>query len=324
MIPLILMYFGIYLLAFTFSWGIAESIHTHLVILLGIFVVLLGYVFAFFWKNDVFFDISRFHLIFSYMTLFIIGVYYFFYRDSMSVLDPVFSLVVLGFSVFFFSYEKKWRREVFHFFLLSLFFVYEILLLFFFPGISLVFLVGFGALLAVLLFENVQENNFFGPFLESSRVFFLSSLLVFSGVLVGLVFLDFSAVYFLLPIMVFLFSVHIRFQNIISYGGAIFLLYFLYGFLCISLLSVNSLVTTLLFIFLFPAILIGNTYFWEEKQSNDFMILHYSSIAFSLLFFVYSLIFVFWNTEILLLFTAFSVFLLAFLFILSYFRFHTR
>lgn len=213
---------------------------------------------------------------------------------------------------------------MFHFFLLSLFFVYEILLLFFFPGISLVFLVGFGALLAVLLFENVQENNFFGPFLESSRVFFLSSLLVFSGVLVGLVFLDFSAVYFLLPIMVFLFSVHIRFQNIISYGGAIFLLYFLYGFLCISLLSVNSLVTTLLFIFLFPAILIGNTYFWEEKQSNDFMILHYSSIAFSLLFFVYSLIFVFWNTEILLLFTAFSVFLLAFLFILSYFRFHTR
>lgn len=149
-------------------------------------------------------------------------------------------------------------------------------------------------------------------------------MLLFSGVLSLLVFQDFAAVYFLFPVMLFLFSVHIRFSNLIAYGSAIYLLYFLYGFLFISLLSVESLLTSLIFIFLFPIILIGNTYFWDEKQPHDFIILHYSSIGFSGIFFVYAGTFIFWNTEHSLLFTAFSVFLLAFLFTLSYFRFHTR
>lgn len=204
-----------------------------------------------------------------------------------------------------------------------MYFVYEILLLYFFPDISLLFLVGFSAILGILLFENSHENNFFGPFLESSRVFFLSSVLLFATILMGLIFVEFNAIYFLIPIMVFLFSVHVRFSNIISYIGGLILLYFVYAFVFISLVSVVSIFTTLLFIFLFPTLLIANTYFWDQKEPHDYYILHYSSIAFSIVFFLYSGIFVFAESGNTLVFTAFSVFLLALQFSLSYFRFRS-
>lgn len=58
-IPLVLTYLGIYILAFTFSGTIAESIHAHLMIFLAIFTIFLGYIFAFSWKNEIFFWYSR-------------------------------------------------------------------------------------------------------------------------------------------------------------------------------------------------------------------------------------------------------------------------
>ncbi len=101
-LPLVLMYIGIYLLAFTFTGTIRESISVHIMIFLGIYGVFVGYMLTFYWKNDVFFDISRFHLLYSYLTLIIIGIYFYFFPTDINLLHIVFSGVVLGYSLFFF------------------------------------------------------------------------------------------------------------------------------------------------------------------------------------------------------------------------------
>lgn len=139
-IPLVLTYLGIYILAFTFSGSIAESLHTHLLILLAIFCIFLGYMFSFHWKHPVFFDVLGFHLVFSYITLILIAIYYFFFRDAISWIDAVFTLVTMGFSIFFFENDEKNRREFFYPFLVSLFFAVVTVVLFVIPKISLTWL----------------------------------------------------------------------------------------------------------------------------------------------------------------------------------------
>lgn len=156
-VPLVLTYLGIYILAFTFSGTLAQSIHIHMLIFLAIFSIFLGYTFSFEWKNDVFFDILNFHLLFSYITLLIVGGYYLVFPDSVGIIDVVFVMVALGFSVFFFSYEKKRRVEFFYCFLASIFLGAEIVLFFLFPSIDLYMLIGALALLALLLFEQSEK-----------------------------------------------------------------------------------------------------------------------------------------------------------------------
>lgn len=138
-IPLLLTYLGIYILAFTFSGSIAQSLHTHLLIFLAIFCVFLGYIISFSdsWKNPVFFDVLNFHLLFSYITLIIIAVYYYFFRETISWIDAIFSLATIVFSAFFFQNDDKKRREVFYAFLVSIFFALAIILLFLYSAMQL-------------------------------------------------------------------------------------------------------------------------------------------------------------------------------------------
>ena len=133
----------------------------------------------------------------------------------------------------------------------------------------------------------------------------------------------FHFVYFLPVFVIFLVSIHIRYSNYISYSIAIVVLFFLYSYLFSSLLSLPDLLSALLFIFFFSLCIIGNTYFWEERYPYDFSLLHYSSIGFSMITALYSLFFVAWGAG-LTLFLACSLFLLAALFLLSYFRFQYR
>lgn len=322
-IPLVLTYIGIYILAFTFSWNVAESIHAHLIIFLGIFTIFLGYTFAFEWKNSVFFDILGFHLLFSYITIIAIGIFYFFSRENLGILDVIFTIVTIGFSVFFFNFETKYRKEFFVNFLISLFLALEIFLIFFFREIVLHMIIGAFGLFSILLFESSEKYKFFQPFFHLSRVFSLFVILGATALLSLLIFWNFSSIYFLLIFAVFLFSVHVRFSNIISYSMAIFVVYFLYGFVFLSLLSTESPLSSLLFIFFFPLLVIGNTYFWEEKQKYDFAIIHYSSIAFAWIFFLYTILFMNWEKST-FIFSSFGFLLLALLFFLSYFRFYKK
>lgn len=293
-IPLVLTYLGIYILAFTFSASISQSIQTHLLIFLAIFAIFLGYIFSFSWKNEVFFHVLGFHLVFSYITLAIIGVYYFFARELISWVTVIFSLVTIGFSYFFFLFDTKYRKEFFMCFLVSVFIVLKILLLFLFPALSLYVLLGVLGIFAIILFEVSEKHAFFAPFLKVSRIFFLSVVLGVVALLSVLIFWNFSSIYFLLVFVLFLLSVHMRFSNVVAYGAAIATVFWLYGFVFVSLLSVHSVFNSLIFIYFLSLLAIGNTYFWKEKQQYDFMILHYVSIAFSAIGFGYALIFLDW------------------------------
>ncbi len=322
-LPLVLVYIGIYLLAFTFTGTIRESISVHIMIFLGIYGIFVGYMLTFYWKNDVFFDISRFHLLYSYLTLIVIGVYFYFFPTDINFLHIVFSGVVLGYSLFFFWYSCKENIGFFQLFLVSILSAWFLFARFLFPEMPVWMLSWIAGLVSIFFFEYIPKIQFFRPYLFESKVFFLSIVLVCAVLNTVLSFFTFESSYFLILFTIFFFSVHTRFSNYITYCVAILLLYYLYAFLFFNLLQPDSLISSLIFIFFFPVMLIGNTYFWEEKYQYDFSILHYSSIAFSVGFTLYASIFLNW-WEGLLLFLSLSIFLIAFLFFFSYFRFRYR
>lgn len=169
----------------------------------------------------------------------------------------------------------------------------------------------------------VKNIRFFRSFLLESRVFFLWVVIGITTILSVLLFWDFSAIYVLMPIIVFLFSVHVRFSNVVTYSLALFEVFLLYTFLFFGIISPTSPISTLIFIFLLPMIIIGNTYFWEESQKYDFAIMHYASIAFGAIFFLYSSLFITWEKSS-FIFYSFGFLLLATLFFLSYFRFYRK
>lgn len=322
-VPLFLTYAWIYVLAFTFSLGISQAINLHTIIFLWIFGIILGYILVFDWKTEIFFDILQFHLIFSYITLAVIGWYYFFNADLISIFGIIFSFVTIIFSILFFLFDNSKRLRLFYSFLFSLIPACIVILMGFFPKISLSLLFGIIFLIFIFLFEKAQIIKIFTNFLQESKIFFLAGTLFFSLLFIWLFFWDFSVIYFLIISIIFFISVHIRFSNIVCYTSAIFLIFFIYTSLFISIFSTKSVFFSLIFIFLLPIVMISNTYFWKEKQKYDFAIIHYSSIAFSVIFIIYSyLFFDWWKSNI--VFSSFSLILLAILFYLSYFRFYKK
>lgn len=164
--------------------------------------------------------------------------------------------------------------------------------------------------------------QYFRTFLPLSRIYVLVSyLLVYFLSIVGAFFVP-SFYGFIFVGIVFLFFVHIRYCNYIALSGALFGTFFLYALLFFPLLTATSLFSTLLFVFFLPLCIIGNTYFWEEKFAYDLRILHYSSIVFSIIFSLYTLIFLAWG-DVIFFTLSLCVFLLGFLLFLSYFRFRT-
>ncbi len=323
LLPLVLMYLWIYLLAFTFTGTLKESMTVHIMIFLGIYGILVGYMLTFYWKSDIFFDISRFHLLYSYITLIIIGIYFSFYPADILFLHIIFMAIVLGYSVFFFGYSRKEKVWIFQLFLVSMIIGGTMSIQYLFPNLPLYILTGLAGVVSLVFFEQIPKIRFFQPYLFESKVFFLSIVLISSLVNVFLSFFVFESSYFLILFTMFLFSVHARYSNYIAYISAIVLLYYLYGFLFFNLLHSDSILSSLIFIFFFPIVIIANTYFWEEKYPYDFSILHYWSIAYSVGFSIYASIFLSW-WDWLLFFISLCIFLIAFLFFFSYFRFRYR
>ena len=209
-------------------------------------------------------------------------------------------------------------------FILSIIISIDTLVVFVFWDLHIFTIIGFTGIIAIIMFELIPRIHIFQQYTEPSRVLLLSILLWLSVVLMfSPVFSYFHFVYFLPIFSIFLFSIHVRYCNYIAYSTAIVVLFFLYSYLFSSLLQTPDLLSALLFIFFFSLCIIGNTYFWEEKYPYDFSLLHYSSIGFSTTTALYSLFFVAWGTW-LSLFLACSLFLLAGLFLLSYFRFQYR
>ena len=324
LIPLILTYLGIYVLAFTVTRDMGTNFNLHLYILLLIFLILWGYIVAFDWDSVFFRDALRFHLICSYITIFAQLVYFFIFSGDITPIHLIFSVITVGFSYLFFTYFREESPSIFLAFLISLIISLDTVVLYIAPSLQIWTLLGITGLITIALFELVPRISLFHDFIESNRVFLLSLLLVLTWTLMLSPFFSyFHFVYFLPIFAIFLFSIHIRYCNYISYSIATVVLFFLYSYLFYSLLLLPDLLSALLFIFFFSLCIIGNTYFWEERYPYDFSLLHYSSITFSILTGLYSLFLVAWGAW-LTLFLACFLFSLAILFLLSYFRFQTQ
>ena len=324
LIPLFLTYFGIYVLAFTVTRDLGANFDVHIYILLLIFLVFGGYMFAFNWNTSFFRDALRFHLICSYITIFAQLVYFFVLSGDITSIHIIFSIVTIGFSSLFFAYFQDENMSIFLTFLLSIIISVDTVVVFLFWDLHIFTIIWLTGLIDILIFEFMPRVRILQQFTEPSRVLLLSILLWLSVLLMfSPIFSYFHFVYFLPIFPLFLFSIHVRYCNYISYSVAIVVLFFLYSYLFSSLLYIPDLLSALLFIFFFSFCIIGNTYFWEEKYPYDFSLLHYTSIGFSSVGALYSLFFVAWGVWF-SLFLACSLFLLAGLFLLSYFRFQYR
>jgi hypothetical protein len=85
----------------------------HLYILLFIFLIFGGIIFAFNWDTPFFRDALRFHLICSYITIFAQLIYFVVFAGEITSIHIFFSAVTLGFSYFFFTYFPDENVSIF-------------------------------------------------------------------------------------------------------------------------------------------------------------------------------------------------------------------
>lgn len=319
-LPLLLLYGALYIFLFALVWDI------HLFWIISLYTLIWGFLIFFWymmiadWKQDIFFDITRIHLIISYSVIFLYSILSFFVQVYLE--KEFLWLLVTGivFSYFFFRVSKEEHPLLFQVGILSL-------LIFVYTTYS--YIMGISSLWAFLcivwisslvLFEIMPKYQFFWQFLIESKVTTLF-LVIFS--VIWLLFLsiwDFSFFPFIILSLIFLLSVHIRYSNYIAFSLWVLCIFFLYWNTFFSLITPNSLFSTLLFVFFLPVCIIGSTYFWEEKFEYDFTLLHYMSMGFSSIFSLYIILFLWWGPTLFFL-ISWVVFLSWVLLLLSYFRF---
>ncbi len=324
LLPIGLFYIAIYLLLFALTWSVEESFRLHVYLLLWIYGIIFSYMLWFDWKNKLFFDTTRIHTILTYLTL--LGVFFasFFVPSIFDVHIFILLLISLIFS-FIFSESIPEKDAPFFLGFLSLVLLVPYFVYFFFlwNGHNIPVLISTIGLGSIILFEITPRQKLFSLYLEESRIFMLVITLVITFLSMVMSFFSSGFFFPLFLYSIFFFFVHIRFYNSLVFGSGLLTLFFLYSQLFFPLLYSWSFLSVLMFLFFLPLCIIGNTYFWEEKHPHDMEFLHYSSIAFSILFSLYALIFIGWGGMFLFLLSAciFGIWLLLFL---SYFRFHSR
>ena len=321
LLPLTLLYIALYGFVI-WLFGFGESILLiHSILSIGIFLILFWYILSFEWRNDMFYEVFRFHSIISFFSTILFGILSF----PQNIHIPIFSLVLGIFSVWggiFLLSSTKEKLPVYTTLFLSSFLSILFLTLQFLWHSSIYSL--FLTIIVVfwiITFEFFPNIPFFSLQKTSTRYFSLFLLLFSLPFLCYSLFSDITLPFFLLTgVLIFSLSIHIRYSNYVAYGIGLGIIYFLYSVFFFSLLSSGSLFSVLLFIFFLPFLLIGITYFWEEQYEYDFIILHYSSVMFSGIYSIYSIFFIWWGPGF-LFFLSSCILGLAVLFFLSYFRF---
>lgn len=323
LLPMIFFYTAIFFLFFAVTGSLLESFTYNTFFFIIIYVLFGLYILAFDWKNDMFFDISKIHMIFSYITIFFVVFLTFFFPQIITSPFLLLIAATIWFSWVYFWHARSTDILLFQWFLFSLMLASFTLSVWITGKVSYSFLLFSFGFSGIVLFESMPRARYFQPFLPISKVYVLIAFLISYIMSLGWALFDVSFYGFILVGIVFLFLIHIRYSNYIALSGAIFGTFFLYSLVFFPLLSTTSLLSTLLFVFFLPLCIIWNTYFWEERFPYDLKVLHYSSIGFSVIFSLYSLIFLAWWDMIFFAFSL-SIFCLGFLLFLSYFRFRTQ
>lgn len=199
-------------------------------------------------------------------------------------------------SVFLLSYTKKENIIFLSSFLLALFAVVYMITLLIIPDISGISLLFIGVGTSFILFELFPKISFFSSSTEFLQYFSLIAILLFLPAIVYIAFttIQAGAIILLIGIALFSLSIHTRYTNYIVFIVSILDVYFIYSLLFSDLIIHPSISSLFLFVFFLPILLIGTTYFWEEQHQYDFIILHYTSIIFSIFYSLYIIFFISW------------------------------
>ncbi len=153
LIPLVLTYLGIYILAFTVTRDIGTNFNLHLYILLFIFLIFGGYIFAFNWNIDFFRDALRFHLICSYITILAQLIYFVIFTGDITSIHILFSIVTMGFSYIFFTYFRHENVSIFLAFVLSFIISIDTIMVYILGDLHILTLLGITGIITIFLFE---------------------------------------------------------------------------------------------------------------------------------------------------------------------------
>lgn len=325
LLPITLLYIALYGFIFSVFWKTNDIFSLHTLIIISIYIIFIGYCLTFYWKHDIFFEIFRFHTFFTLISTIIFAISLSFQNTGITLFHPLVGLIGLTAAVFLLSYTKKENIVFLTSFLLALFGTVYLSTLLIFPSISLLSLFFVWVLLSIVIFELFPQVSFFHASIEFFQYFSLLAVLLF---LPGIVYIAFmtiqaEAIWLLIIIALFSLSIHRRYTNYIVFIISILDVYFIYSLLFSDLITHPSISSLFLFIFFLPILLIGTTYFWEEQHQYDFLILHYTSIIFSILYSLYIILVVSWWWDLLFIISL-CIFGIALLLFLSYFRFRTR
>lgn len=324
-LPLSFFYIGLYLLFFSIFWSRESFIFIHSAIVIGLYLLFFGYTLAFYWKHDTYFESLRFQSVFTLVTTLLLLLYWW-YNDVMnpSLLLLLIFLWVIS-SVFLLSYTKKESTLFITLLLLSFYAIVSLLSSIFFWEMSLTWVITVFFIFSLLVFEYFPKIPIFSLYSEIIRRISLAITLMLVSVLIFLVFrsMETLAILCLVWAVLFFLSIHIRFTNYITYVWALVLIFFLYSMIFSGLIAAGAPFPTFLFVFFLSVLLLSMSYLIEEAHDYDFIILHYSSIAFSSIASIYVIFFVSWGDDILFM-LALCVFGIALLLFLSYFRFRNH
>lgn len=325
LLPITLLYIALYGFIFSVFWGTNNIFSLHTLIIVSIYIIFIGYCLTFYWKHDIFFEIFRFHTFFTLITTIIFTFSYFFQNTGITLFHPIVGFIGLIATVVLLSYTKKENIIFLSSFLLALFWTVYLSVIFIFPNISFLSLLFIGVALSMIVFELFPKISFFHSSIEFFQYFSLFAILLFLPFIVFIAFMTIQAeaIFILIAIALFSLSIHTRYTNYIVFIVSILDVYFIYSLLFSDLIIHPSISSLFLFIFFLPILLIGTTYFWEEQHQYDFLILHYTSIGFSIIYSLYIIFFVSWWGDLLFI-TSLCVFGIALLLFLSYFRFRTH
>ncbi len=323
-LPVTLLYIALYGFLFSIFWSRENFIFLHSIIILGPYIIGVGYIFAFSWKEKIFFDIFRFHTLFTLITTIIITIFSFIYWFQTIFLLILITLSGVLAATFFLSIQTDENPLFIYIYLLWILLLFSLFFQWIFGNILLFGLMSVCVIWSIMSFETCSFINLYKPYSTPIRYFSLLLTIVLTPALYYTTFSFPSESIILLSILlVFFLSIHKRYGNSIVYILWLSTLYFIYSFLFFWLLQSGQIFSVAIFLFFLPLVLIGLTYFIDESHEYDFMILHYSSIGFSILFSLYSVFFIGWWADLLFLISL-CIFGVALLFFLSYFYFYNR
>ena len=130
-IPVFLFYTAIFFLFFAVTGDIFQTFTYNILFFIVLYVLFLLYILAFDWKNEIFFEISRIHMIFSYISIFLILFLSFFFPYIITIGFLFLFFITIGFSFLYFFHTQNTEILLFQGFLFSLMFTSFVVSVFF-------------------------------------------------------------------------------------------------------------------------------------------------------------------------------------------------